>query len=250
MAPNRALNRLLGKAHKLAAILLRPHCRIALFKSNVAAALEHLAVLRSMTPASVVDIGANMGQFSLAIREVFPSIPIFAFEPLPDAAAIYRKIFANDRVVTLYQTAVSNERGMVAMHLSKRPDSSSLLPITNLQNQIFPGTQETGILNVSAAPLSDYLSELPSPALLKIDVQGFELEVLRACAASFVFVSHIYVEASFVTLYERQALASEIIAFLQKENFTLSGVYNMSYDDEGVAVQADFLFSRCPPLQS
>ena len=52
----------------------------------------------------------------------------------------------------------------------------------------------------------------------------------------------LYVECSFVELYTGQALAHEVIAWLAGRGFVLKGVYNMGYDDQGRAVQGDFLF--------
>ena len=54
----------------------------------------------------------------------------------------------------------------------------------------------------------------------------------------------VYVECSFVELYAGQSLADEVIAWLREHSLHLSGVYNMTYDTGGRAVQADFLFKR------
>ena len=239
-----ALKQLSRKTGKLVTLLKRPRARAALLGQRVAAALEHDAVLKSLRLAGIIDIGANKGQFSLAAREIFPQAVIVAFEPLPVAAATYRSVFASDPAVTLHQAAVSCQRGVLDLHLSKRLDSSSLLPISNLQSEIFPGTEEVGILGVPAGPLSDYVGVLPSPVLLKIDVQGFELEVLKASEDLLPHFDHIYVEVSFVPLYEGQALAAAVIAFLQEHNFVLIGAYNASFDASGIAIQADLLFDR------
>jgi len=239
-----ALKQLSRKSSKLVALLRRPRARAALLRQGVAAALEHDAVLNGLRPACIIDIGANKGQFSLAAREIFPQAIIVAFEPLPAAAATYRAVFANDPAVTLHQVAISGQRGILELHLSKRPDSSSLLPISSLQSEIFPGTEEVGVLNVPAGPLSDYVGAMPSPVLLKIDVQGFELEVLKASENLLPQFDHIYVEVSFVPLYEGQALAAAVIAFLQEHSFVLIRLYNPSFDASGLTIQADLLFGR------
>lgn len=79
---------------------------------------------------------------------------------------------------------------------------------------------------------------------MKLDVQGFELEALRGCENMLDRFRYVYCECSFVELYEGQALAHEIIDYLSQHKFKLTGVYNMTYDKRGIAVQADFLFSR------
>ena len=80
--------------------------------------------------------------------------------------------------------------------------------------------------------------------MLKIDVQGFELKCLQGCEDLLDRFQQVYVECSFVELYEGQALADEVIAWLRDRNFILQGVYNTFYDSKGAAVQGDFLFAN------
>ena len=67
------------------------------------------------------------------------------------------------------------------MHVSAREDSSSLLPVGEGQVSAFPGTDEVGTTNVEVRTLDSVMAnrDLEKPALLKVDVQGFELPVLR-----------------------------------------------------------------------
>jgi hypothetical protein len=85
---------------------------------------------------------------------------------------------------------------------------------------------------------------LAGPVLLKIDVQGFELAVLRGAAGLLAVAQWIYVELSFVELYSGQPLAPAVIRFLDHHGFEMSGAFNMSEGPNGEAVQADFLFTR------
>ena len=85
---------------------------------------------------------------------------------------------------------------------------------------------------------------LVSPILLKIDVQGYELEVLKGCGDILVKFDYIYVECSFVELYKEQVLVDEVIQYLINYSFKLDGIYNTFYDKKGIAVQGDFLFSK------
>ena len=88
------------------------------------------------------------------------------------------------------------------------------------------------------------ISDIKKPALLKMDVQGFELTALEGCSEYLNLFEHIYVECSFVELYEGQALAYQIIEYLNKFGYRLSGVYNLSTDSKGRAIQADFYFRK------
>ena len=82
-----------------------------------------------------------------------------------------------------------------------------------------------------------------SQQLLKLDVQGYELQVLKGAVQTLKSCSHVYVECSEVALYDGQALRAEVEAFLVGQGFKLTGRYNPSMAD-GRLIQADYLFSR------
>ncbi len=83
------------------------------------------------------------------------------------------------------------------------------------------------------------------PALLKLDVQGFELSALQGCGRLLERFRYVYVEASFVELYVGQALATDVIGFLFNRGFNLMCVANLSCGASVRPIQADFLFSKC-----
>ncbi len=216
----------------------------AFLRHNVAAGVEHRVVLAPLNCRHVVDIGANRGQFALIARKCFPDVKIDSFEPLQEPADRFQALFDNDHSTQLHRLAIGLNEGEATIHVSSRDDSSSLLPITDTQSTLFPGTAERETRMIHVAPLRDVIPEqgIQEPALLKIDVQGFEMEVLRGCEEILARFQYIYVECSFVELYAGQAFADEIIAFLRERNFILDGVYNPCYDKNGRAVQADFFF--------
>jgi hypothetical protein len=87
-------------------------------------------------------------------------------------------------------------------------------------------------------------ASIPSASLLKIDVQGFELDVLQGSEDVLQTFSYLYIECSFIELYAGQALANQIIAWLEERNFVLISVHNLYYGKNGMAIQGDFLFSK------
>ena len=229
-------------------MLLRvPLWRAALLRHGTAAAIEHVKLLRAIGDMSVVvDIGANKGQFALIAHQLWPSAQIHSFEPLPGPSAIFQSVFSGLPKVRLVQSAVGPQSGDVTIHVSGRDDSSSLLPITERQGALFPGTAEAGTCAVRVGRLLDFLpaAALSESVLLKIDVQGYELQALAGCSELLNRVSWIYVECSFVELYQGQALADEVIGWLHVRGFRLRGVHQVQYDAAGHAIQADFLFRR------
>jgi hypothetical protein len=86
--------------------------------------------------------------------------------------------------------------------------------------------------------------EIFEPSLLKIDVQGYELEVLKGSLLSLSKFTYVYCECSYLPLYEGQPLASDIVKFMMEQGFELDGVYNTCHTKQGDAIQSDFLFKR------
>lgn len=241
------MSRVVGKCIKAYSIARTVNLRLLrALRFGVAASVEHGGILRHLMCETVVDVGANRGQFALMARYCFPSAKIISFEPLPRPAEIFRRVFAHDEGVFLHEAAVGPVEEMRGMHISARDDSSSLLPISSLQSKIFPGTAEVSVYEVRVAPLDAFvaLNEIVSPALLKLDVQGFEYEALSGCKTLLSQFDFVYCECSFVELYSGQKLAADVVEWLSQNGFRLKGIYNPAYDAGGVAIQADFLFQR------
>jgi FkbM family methyltransferase len=233
------------RLQKLFQIILDPFLILALFK-GVAAGVEHSSVLGSLCCEYIVDVGANRGQFALAARKVFPGAIILSFEPLAEPIRIFHKVFDHDPKVRLYPYAIGREKTSSTIHVTKDDDSSSLLPVSKMQFDLFPGAAEKETRQVEVYPLAQLINpgSIPPASLLKIDVQGFELEVLKGCEDILQKFSHLYIECSFVQLYDGQPLAHQIISWLEARNFILSSIHNLYYEKNGLALQGDFLFSK------
>ena len=232
------------KAKKTSRLLARPEWRRGLFH-GVAATIEHTALMTMIHPRTVIDVGANKGQFTLFALEAWPGCRVIAYEPLPGPAAIFRKLFAGNPNVELYEVAVGSEARSATMHVSNRDDSSSLLPMSAKQVAYFPGTQEVGQFEVPVVRLDEHLAsvQLAPPVLLKLDIQGYEGEALRGTSDLLSHLEYVYLESSFEELYENQALEDEITSLLEKADFTKTWKQPAQYGD-GRVVQEDCLFSR------
>lgn len=193
----------------------------------------------------ILDVGGNRGQFSLISRLSKPAIPIIAFEPLPSEAEIYRRVTSGFKNIQLHQTALGETTGEAEIHLSRRADSSSLLPIGETQKKLFRGTDEIGTMKIPVKRLDDFKSEWEkySQILLKIDVQGFELSVLKGAVETLKNCAFVYVECSETELYVGQALYQDVAGFLKKCSFALKSRYNETVVG-GKVIQADYLFAR------
>lgn len=231
---------------KLLQVLWIAPYRTAFLRARVAASTEHDNILADLEIDTVVDIGANRGQFALCARRHFPQAQIYSFEPLVKPATVWRKVFQGDSRARLFNKAIGAEPGAASMHVSRWDVSSSLLPFAQAQHDNFPLTEEITQETVTLARLSDCITahEVAGTALLKLDVQGYELVALAGCAELMDKFRFVYVEASFVELYVGQALASEIVSHLLARGFRLVCVANLSSGRSTRPVQGDFLFER------
>jgi FkbM family methyltransferase len=235
------------KAQKALYGLTHPWCWRALAR-GVAPAINQAEVLRSTGHDLLLDVGAHKGQFTLMGRRANPAVRVHAYEPQSAQARIFHSLHGRDPMVTLHQTALGDAAGSSELHISRRTDSSSFLPASNLLTELFEDTQHEGSERVSVARLDDFPEHWGDArkALLKIDVQGFELNVLRGAEEALRHCGHVYAECSHVVLYEGQALFEEIEAFLAARGFRQQVRRNEDLND-GAIIQADYLFSRVPP---
>lgn len=229
------------RARKLARTLSSPRYRAALGR-GVLPATDHSDARLREDIATVLDVGASRGQFAVFARETWPTASLICFEPIEEAARLIVEVVEGP--VAVHCVALGSESGSCRLHLSGRDDSSSLLPIGR-QATAFPGTAATGARDVEVDVLARYVDDsTPRPVLLKIDVQGYELEVLRGAGEELDHVDEILCECSFVELYTGQALAAEVIAHLAARGFVLANVSGIVTSAEGQQLQADLTFRR------
>lgn len=206
---------------------------------GVAATLEHDTALGRDSFATVIDVGANKGQFAVYAQMRWPQARLICFEPLLGPRAKLAHVTRGR--AEIHDCALGAAPGEGQMHLATRTDSSSLLVLGVRQKAIF-GMEECGTLPVSVQRLDACVTPpLARPSLLKIDVQGFERQVLEGATDLLPAIDAIYVEASFVELYEGQALQGEIQVLLQTAGFQLDGAFNEQVH-QGERIQADLLF--------
>ena len=228
---------------KLLRLLAVPDYRRGL-RHGVAAAIEHDAVFLEHEPRTVLDVGANRGQFALFALRRFPRARLICFEPLARPAGVLRRV-VNGRA-DVHEVALAAASGTAGMHLTRKDDSSSLLPVTEQQVHAFPGSREVASVEVPVRRLDECVdpARLARPCLMKIDVQGGELDVLRGCGEVLRSVDELIVECSFTELYAGQALADDVIRELRAAGFRLHGVASRTDAADGRPLQADMVFGR------
>jgi FkbM family methyltransferase len=196
----------------------------------------------------VVDVGAHVGHFSETVLALRPAATVFAFEPQPGAFAELRARLGTFDRVDLNACALGATSGTRAMFVSRYDQASSFLPNGEvLQRQVYGidfSVEKT--LDVQTRTLDEFAQAkgIERIDLLKLDVQGFELEVLRGALGTLPKVRWIYAEAQFQEMYKGGPDFSEIATFLRRANFDCVRMAEFRYDDDDRLMECDMVFRR------
>ena len=168
----------------------------------------------NMDIKGIIHIGAHRGQ------EISDYIDggiqdIILFEPLSTNFEILEQNLADMNAnISGHQVALGNEEKKVTMYLSNNEQMSSsiLRPKKHIQNHptvLFEGTEEVDMMR-----LDSYSDETEKFNFINMDVQGYELEVLKGGAETLKHVDYVYCEINRDELYEGNAFVEDLDVFL------------------------------------
>lgn len=202
---------------------------------------------QGVLPATVLDVGANVGQFATASAKLFPDVRVHSFEPGPDCAKRLRKNVSGLGNVAVYPFALGDDEGEVSFHVNFHSHSSSILPLAQAHHDAFPDARETQVIKVKVSTLDRIFAnvEFRSPVLLKLDVQGYEAQTLRGGAETLKRVDYVLLETSFKPMYERELLFMDIVRMMEEQGFRFERPVDwLSAPGTGEILQMDALFVR------
>jgi len=210
--------------------------------------VEAWRLLQSRQFGTILDIGANEGQFARIARELWPHAIVHSFEPLPHVHATLAANFAGDPLTHAHNIALSAQAGSQVMHWSAFSPSSSLLPMAQLHRDEWPQSAQHSEVEVRLERLDDWAGSVGAPAgpmLVKIDVQGFEVQVIEGGQDVLRNAEIVVLEISFVEFYEGQPLFAEIHDRLQALGFAYRGNFEQFNSKDGTrALYADAIFEN------
>lgn len=201
--------------------------------------------IKALPVRTVLDIGANTGEFAAEIRDLLPEALIYSFEPLRDAYAALISQMRGDGRFRAFNFALGSEDSRGVIHRSSFSPSSSLLPMLDLHTAAWPHTAGGSAEEIEVRRL-DSLGIEPEPDLLvKIDVQGFEDRVIAGGRETLGRAAYVITEVSFARLYEGQPLYEDIYRLLTEMGFRYRGsLWQLPDPRDGKPLQADAFFAR------
>ncbi len=202
---------------------------------------------QNFEPKTVLDVGANVGQFTVAVAKIFPGVRIHSFEPVPECFLKLGKNVSKLKNVSVYQLALGDTEGEGMCHINSHSQSSSLLPLSREHRAAFPNAQEIIQVPVKISKLDTIFAtqKIDAPTLLKIDVQGYEANVLRGGEETLKRIQYVVAETSFKALYHGETIFLDLLQLLESCGFRfIRPVGWLSDPRNDEILQMDALFSR------
>lgn len=200
----------------------------------------------------IIDVGANTGQYAKSLRESTYSGRIISFEPLSSA---YEKLVQNNsKKDPLWEiaprTAIGDQDGEITINIANNSVSSSVLEMLDSHAKAAPDSvyinSETVKLSRLDTIAKEYISKYQSKSIfLKIDVQGFERQVIEGAKDILPAIKGIQLELSLVPLYKDQVLFEEMLEILKNKGYQLYSIIPGFADpDTGRMLQIDGIFFK------
>lgn len=202
---------------------------------------------QSLNIKTILDIGANVGQFAREAREKLPEAQIYSFEPLKQCFEALEKGFEKEPKFKAFNYALGDKERELEMHKSSYTPSSSILQMSDVHKDLFPHTKEHTQEKIFVKKLDDIAKELnlQKELLIKVDVQGFEDKVIAGGENIFKIAKVILIETSFVELYKNQPSFDDIYQKLKSLGFKYHGSMQEKVDKHsGKIISEDSLFIR------
>lgn len=196
---------------------------------------------------SIIDIGANVGQFGKKIRQYYPTAHLYSFEPIPFVCEELKLNFKDDPNFTAINVGLGDSDGKTKFHMNLFSDSSSMLEIAELHTKNFPYTKDEIEIDVEVKQLDNCfkVNEIQKPYLVKIDVQGFEEQVINGGLQVIRNADMIITESSYKELYKGQALFDTLYEKLKAMGFDFAGnLEQMESAFNGEPLQGDAIFIK------
>jgi len=195
-------------------------------------------------PQYIFDIGAHRGEIALSLSILYKPIFMVLVEPLP----FCKNILENHRFAPqqrIYDCALGRNNGWSTLHVNANNASSSFLRITPGCGKLFNrNMNEIYSIEVPVRTLDEIFIEsgIERIDLIKLDVQGYELEVITGGLEALKNTKVIITEVSFFEHYIDQPLFFDIYFVLNRNSFELIATYDYVFDEDGMPLQCDAVF--------
>jgi len=206
-------------------------------------------LLRAHDIDLVLDVGANVGQFGKMLIDVGWQGRIVSFEPLSEPYAELQRVSApHPQWEIAERCCIGDHEGEIEVFISENSVASSVLPLTGEMDVYSPDARYRASELVPIHTLDVAAEKALSTArrpFLKVDVQGYEEQVLAGAPRTLARLVGLQIELSFVELYRGQKLYAEFVSWIEREGFVVHRLVPSFVDaTTGRWLQADVIAFR------
>ncbi|MEM9367665.1 MAG: FkbM family methyltransferase [Planctomycetota bacterium] len=204
--------------------------------------LDAKSMLGEQPCGLMIDGGSYRGDVCERMARHFPSNQIHAFEPNGELFGRLASRFVGSDNVTCHHAAISSQSGESTFHVTSRPDCASLLPPGESAMRWHGDIMEVCREDLVTTVRLDDLFDNQDVALMKLDLQGHELDALRGSEELLRRTKIVVTEVAFIPLYEGQALFCDVAKQLGRHHFRLLHLSDVWIRPSGQLTQADAMF--------
>lgn len=205
-----------------------------------------IKIAQSLNIDVLLDVGANTGQYAQKMRAFGYTGKVVSFEPLSNIFEKLKQNSASDSKWEINNYALGKEDTEGVINIAGNMDSSSILSMLPEHEKNAPHSKYVGQQPIIIKRLDTVASSLyneQNNVMLKIDTQGYEESVLRGAEKSLKHIKMLQLEMSIVPLYESEMLFTDMVRFLDQQNFCLYGIENgFTNSKTGRLLQFDGIF--------
>jgi len=190
---------------------------------------------------TIIDVGSNTGQFFLRYKKNYKQY--FFFEPQKTEFNFIKKSFEKLNNVHFFNIGVGEIKEEKYFYKNAFSPSSSFMKLDDQNSFKHLKEEMTEIINIDTIDNIFSSISLQGSVLLKIDVQGFELNVLKGAINTFSKIDFIYLEYSNNKQYQGQPTFHDLYSFLYENG------YRFSFTDDNIIlngkhIQSDAFFVK------
>jgi len=196
----------------------------------------------------VLDVGARTGEYGRSLRRNGYRGHIISFEPVSESFAILSARAANDAAWSVRRIALGNETGQSEINVTNSTVFSSFRAPNQRSADVFgSGSEVRTTETVEIRRLGDLFDDLvpgrPN-VFLKIDTQGWDLEVLKGAANALSRIAALQTEVSVQQIYEGMPTMQDALEHLDQLGFAVSGLFPVTLDQQLRVVEFDCIAVR------
>lgn len=197
---------------------------------------------RGFVPRGIIDIGANKGHWAVMAAEVFPNANVIMIEPQDEMKAPLEELCARNKRLRFVQAGAGKECGELVQTIWPDLAGSSFLPQVD-QDALKKGTQRLTPVTTIDKILENYPEFIPD--MIKLDIQGFEIEALRGAVSAFGKTELFVMETSLFEFCASMPLTSDCVLFMKERGYELYDITSyLRRPFDGALGQVDLVFAK------